>query len=547
MAAGNVIEILIKARDEASKVIDKNSNSLKSWTSGIGAAIKGATGLDLATVGFAGALAYAGKQLMNVTNETQAYNLSIIDMAKNLGISTEEASKLVQVGDDLRISQQELETMFRSALKNGIEPTREGLAKAADEYNKLGSNLEKKQYLLDNFGRAGLNIGKMFDKGSEGVKDFYDSVEDGLVVTEEAARVSEEYYAAVDELTDKWLAFKYAVGNKVIPVITDLLDGEKETTVFIKAKIRELEIGIAQQKRYGIATADSERELKYWSDRLMQARDAQYDLNKEEDTAIDKTEELKRQLSDLQLVMDGAYGNMQEKYVGSQQKLTDEANGYLSTIQELSALPWLTDDQKKDLDEAKTKWQEITGAIVTNAAEHDKETKKFVIDMLIKRLSLDEFSAADAAFIAQLSKDWGLIDQQTLDLITSADAYNQMLKDGTVDAKALADQVAGIQNKTVTITVRENHIIAGDPTRTYPLLGGAANGADFDVPRGYPNDSGLLAVSSGEHVQVTPEGKRSGSGNNYYISFPGMVTLGTQADLERNLGPIIKKYQRQSA
>jgi hypothetical protein len=87
----------------------------------------------------------------------------------------------------------------------------------------------------------------------------------------------------------------------------------------------------------------------------------------------------------------------------------------------------------------------------------------------------------------------------------------------------------------------------------YPGIVGHATGGF--VSAGIPSMVGELGPeifvpkTSGRIIPNNKIGS-SGSGgqvvNNYY-SFPGMVTLGTQADLERNLGPVIKKLQRQSA
>jgi len=46
---------------------------------------------------------------------------------------------------------------------------------------------------------------------------------------------------------------------------------------------------------------------------------------------------------------------------------------------------------------------------------------------------------------------------------------------------------------------------------------GFASGGSFVVPPGYPNDSFVMRVSSGEHVQVTPAGKSGGGGGGVYI------------------------------
>jgi len=50
---------------------------------------------------------------------------------------------------------------------------------------------------------------------------------------------------------------------------------------------------------------------------------------------------------------------------------------------------------------------------------------------------------------------------------------------------------------------------------------GFAAGGSFVVPRGFPNDSFPMRVSSGEHVQVTPASQTRGAGGDIYISIDG--------------------------
>jgi hypothetical protein len=48
-----------------------------------------------------------------------------------------------------------------------------------------------------------------------------------------------------------------------------------------------------------------------------------------------------------------------------------------------------------------------------------------------------------------------------------------------------------------------------------PAVSQFQHGADFIVPRGYPNDTFPMRVTSGEHVQVTPRGR--GRGGNILV------------------------------
>lgn len=62
--------------------------------------------------------------------------------------------------------------------------------------------------------------------------------------------------------------------------------------------------------------------------------------------------------------------------------------------------------------------------------------------------------------------------------------------------------------------------VPGSETSTMPGAKFAAGGS-FVVPRGFPNDSFPMRVSSGEHVQVTPASQTRGAGGDIYISIDG--------------------------
>jgi hypothetical protein len=80
-------------------------------------------------------------------------------------------------------------------------------------------------------------------------------------------------------------------------------------------------------------------------------------------------------------------------------------------------------------------------------------------------------------------------------------------KAATDQAASIVAELDAIRDKTVTVTILEETLkVAG---HTY-LEHGAAGGANFVVPPGYPNDSYRMGVQSGEHVQVTPAGQSGG-------------------------------------
>ena len=186
------------------------------------------TGFNLAQLGIAGGVSMLIKEIASATEETQAYNLAMYDLAQKMGTSTEEASKLVQVGDDLRISQEQISTAMTYAIRNGVEPNIEGLADLADQYVALQDPGERGRLLLEKFGRSGMDMGRLMEQGGAGIREMSGAIEDNLIVTEKAAKASRDWYEAQDKLNDQWTGIKMQVGNEVIPSLTKLANIQEE-------------------------------------------------------------------------------------------------------------------------------------------------------------------------------------------------------------------------------------------------------------------------------------------------------------------------------
>lgn len=124
-------------------------------------------------------------------------------------------------------------------------------------------------------------------------------------------------------------------------------------------------------------------------------------------------------------------------------------------------------------------------------------------DYAAGRITLEEYIKAVQDLGAELNGIPKNI-QVLIDIKTSGDAILSQLKGGGVYGPAPAPRPA-------TNTGRSTGTPGGyrEP--------GFASGGSFVVPPGYPNDSFVMRVSSGEHVQVTPAGKSGGGGGGVYI------------------------------
>jgi hypothetical protein len=127
----------------------------------------------------------------------------------------------------MRISQEQLTTAMTYAIRNGVEPSITGIAKLADEYKAIEDPIQRGQLLLKNFGRSGMDMGRLLEKGGDGIKKMAAEIDKGLIVTKQAAEASEEYYKNVDNLNDSFSALKFTIGNAFIPILNDVIDGVK--------------------------------------------------------------------------------------------------------------------------------------------------------------------------------------------------------------------------------------------------------------------------------------------------------------------------------
>ena len=210
----NKVEIDIVAQDLASAALDLVKNKLM----GIGGTA-GMVGTAALTMG---AAIVTG--LDNAKNAAQAYDQQVKELMLRTGGTAEETSRLIQTVDDAGISYETLSTAMRFAVKNGIEPNIESIARLSTEYLALNGPVERGQFLLDKFGRSGMDMARIMDMGGEAIMNMSQAVQQNLIVTDKAIQQSEEYRVNVDNLSDAWEGYKVLIGNEVIPVVSEQVE-----------------------------------------------------------------------------------------------------------------------------------------------------------------------------------------------------------------------------------------------------------------------------------------------------------------------------------
>lgn len=236
----------------------------------LGDAFKQATGFSLGAAGAIGVATLAIKKVADFTkeavNETVQYNKQIREMSQVTGLGAEEISRIVQVGDDWGISIESLRTSLAFMNKQGITPSIDAIAELADEYVNTTDKSEFAEKAVKTLGRGYQTLIPLLALGGDGFRDAAAGIDENLIATEDAMKASREYEVAVDDLNDAFLGIKYTVGNKVIPVLTDLMtamkdnaEQDRETASALDLLNMSLESGTVTSEEYNDILLRSKR------------------------------------------------------------------------------------------------------------------------------------------------------------------------------------------------------------------------------------------------------------------------------------------------
>ncbi len=457
----NDIKIVIKAVDEATAPLKNVSRSMKDME-------KDSKGLKLGWTELNSALSLAEKgfgavkKIMDQTiGVTVNYARSVSDLGLELGVTSEEASALYQIADDLKIPVGNLEMAFKQAVKNGIQPNIDTLKDLSKEYQGIKDPVKRAQFAMDTFGmRAGPEMQKLLSATPAQIDEMAKSAKDaGLIMGIDAVRGAREYEIAVDNLDDAAMGLKMTLGKELMPIVTDFLDLLSSSKA-VKAMTFIIEAGFGE----------------YYRDVFDPAVRA---ANRSVGTQTDMIEILHG-------AMDGA-GEATFNFATAEDQAREKA-GYLNDIMGPLNEKLLFNRAAAGMD------ADAAILLATNMGLVDDETK-VALDTL-DRLRDKYDTNADGAISAT----------------EAAAGYS-------LEVDRLGEAIDALHDQNITITTEhiDNYVTtyegAPPPSGTRRVGGEQEyqHDADFTVPPGYPNDSyGPIYVSSGERVKVIP------SGQNYY-------------------------------
>lgn len=173
------------------------------------------------------------------------YAKEVRDLGRTIGATSEESSKLIQAADDVGVSAGTLQAALQAAIRKGVEPTVEGIAALAEEYNRIQDPIARTKFLMDNFGRSGAALAPLMEQGAAGIRAAGEAAEDaGLVMGGAAVQAARDYEIALDDVEDSALALKIRLAQDLLPAVVDLFDGMTDQMQLTRVWNEAQELGI---------------------------------------------------------------------------------------------------------------------------------------------------------------------------------------------------------------------------------------------------------------------------------------------------------------
>lgn len=346
--AESILEILLRTRKtgdgdkQAAAGIKKLSDNFKELT---GFNLSAVTALGLA----GGAIAGAAQMARQAVDEYSAYVESVDKLAMSTGLSADETSRLIQVADDWRVSQEQLTKSMQLMTQNGMQPTIENLATLADEYLAMGSQTERAKYLQTLFGRSWKDMIPILERGGGALREATTAVSDGLVVTAEAVEANRKYQESVDNLADSWTAVKYAILQDFLPALASAMDELATSTAMQQEGASRNEVMEAALRRRAAVTYD-------WADAEREAARAQQVTNEATRASMVVTEQ-------VTAAMVAAEPGMQA-YADRYNAIAAAAEASAARAQEMADVTAALVEAQGDLQSAQEDWSQGVGSDV---------------------------------------------------------------------------------------------------------------------------------------------------------------------------------------
>ena len=421
--AESKLSIVLEAKDKATPTLNKFNQGLGETAKKTDQAMAGFKDFTKVLGAGAAAIFTVSKGLDATIGSYVQYGQQVRELSTNLGISTEETSRLIQVSDDFKISVEEVRTSLQLAAKNGFEPSVENLAKLADRLQAMESPTERAAELSKIFGRNWAILNPLLAEGGDALRANAASIEDNLILSAESVAKTREWELALDEWQDRVEAAKIGVGSFLVEGLLPWFHIAEAMPALIEDMGEKLEDSIPAESQIG-------RWLRMGQAGQSAGEDISEALEGISETAAETIEMLPEQIDEAL------------KHLALLVR-TDIQEDFFDTREEIAGLNQELEDLGQQRIDDKFKLEAKRLEDLEQAKDHLKELKD---DLLLARLRMGDFTDAtsDATKVAAQME----ISQLTAEIKEQSTVIQEL---GSVSVEELIKLDAEYDERTASI------------------------------------------------------------------------------------------------
>lgn len=497
----------------------------------------------------AGTLVAAGYTIKKVFDATVGTMVAYADQVRTIsqvsGLSAEESSKVIQVTDDLKISQEELLKVMQ---KNGdqYDYSVQGLAAMSDQYMALGSSQEKAAFMQERFGKSWGSFVEAMEQGSQRIKDSAAGIDEALILDQKALDTAREYEKQLDQMNDAWTAIKVTVGREVLPILVDGIAAQAE---FMESITQMEDQGVGAYEAHRRAVYGLKTEVTYSAQAVRDAEAAHISGEKAIYSAADATKELAAATEEETEALKAA-SEANTTFLSLLGSVNTTYMGYMETTKSLEQERIELEKEKQGLiaqgySEQSTQIQEVNAKIAENQQQTTAAADQFELDN--KRILLGYLER-------KLTADGILDDKELIWLTEKGVAWGVYHQTAVEETQAMINEANGlieglITEKTFTLSLNTIYSQAGNSTQNNVYGNGSRNAAGthgFEpVPAGHPTDTFAILANSNEEYLVRDKGATSMAGGmgggavNVTVNFNSVINTADREKAKNELEPLI--------
>lgn len=442
-----------------------------------------------------------------VIGSTVEYAGQVRQLSRTIGAAPEDASKLIQVADDVGLEFGQLQSALEIAIRKGVRPTIEGMGELADQYNAIQDPIAKTKFLVDNFGRSGADLIELMRLGSAGMKEYGKEAELlGLVLDSEMIQATREYELAVDSLGDTVNGLIMQLGQELVPSLTTAA----ETVELLVNWNRKIDQALQENKRNVTSSAETYEE---YSDRLQKAAEAAgYSVDEQGRMFKQFSTYMNGAMYETISYIDVSYRMTEAQWASVQaaSALTDEQDHYMGLLggsaQVIADHTALTEYDTKALEARKEALsllaQEMSQPLLSATTKYYDSTNDLAAEEKELQEELDKLLKTQGKYVTVTTKATTTQAEYDQAMYRAQDAAANLgeAQRALADAQASGATDVGNLQRAVTDAQVAYDRAAGSATSYGEALGGTKsylvdNGTEIDVLRGKLNELWLKKLA----------------------------------------------------